>query len=459
MAPNSGNAFRRRWAVFSEAIASRLWPIPMGAVILGVLLGIAIPELDRAIDEDLPDNVTAILFSGGTEAARAVLSAIAGSLITATSLTFSLTVVALQLASSQASPRLLRMFASDRMVHATLALFLGTFAYALAVLRTVSDADGEPFVPRIAVTVASLLTLASVIMLTFFLAHLARQLRVETMLRDVHEETQRAIRLAAGTPLPAADRAPAAPDTPTRIVPASRSGFITGVDRYAILEIAAEHDLVVRELRTVGSSVIEGSPLLEWWTRAAGAALDPDTRQRVADGLANAVHVGYERTPTQDIGFGLRQLVDIAVRALSPGVNDPTTAVHALSHISAVVAELDRMPPEPPALADDHGEPRLVQAQHEFVDLLELAVEQPRRYGASDPDVAARLYRLLEELAERVRRTERRSAVGAQLERLEASVARVDYDAHERERFARLGRAVRERLAEGGRATDAARTA
>lgn len=447
MAANSGNGFRRRWAVWSEAIASRLWPIPMAAVIAGVVLGIAIPELDRAVDGSLPENVTAVLFSGGTDAARAVLSAIAGSLITATSLTFSLTVVALQLASSQASPRLLRMFASDRMVHATLALFLGTFAYALAVLRTVSDADGEPFVPRMGVTVASVLTLASVIMLTFFLAHLARQLRVETMLRDVNEETQHTIRLVAETPHAAADRAPAAPAVGTRRVLASRSGFVTGVDRNVILEIAAKHDLVVRELRTVGSSVIEGSPMLEWWTREPETPLGPDALRETDDRLGGSIRIGYERTPTQDIGFGLRQLVDIAVRALSPGVNDPTTAVHALSHISAVLAELDRMPPEPPALADEHGIPRLVPSQHEFGDLLELAVEQPRRYGASDPDVAARLFQLLEELAECVRRPERRSAIRSQLDRLEASVADVGYDAEERDRFARHGRDVRTRLA------------
>lgn len=446
MKSGSGNGVRRRWAVLSEAIASRLWPIPLAAVIGGVLLGIALPELDRAVDESLPETVTALLFGGGTEAARAVLSVIAGSLITATSLTFSLTVVALQLASSQASPRLLRMFASDRMVHATLALFLGTFAYALAVLRTVADADGDPFVPRIAVTVASVLTLASVIMLTFFLAHLARLLRVETMLRDVHGETQRTIRLASETSQPAADRAPAVAATGARSVLAPRSGFITGVDRTTIIEVAAKHDLVVRELRTVGSSVIEGGPLLEWWTRAPDASLDRDTIRRVGDALVDTTRLAYERTPTQDIGFGLRQLVDIAVRALSPGVNDPTTAVHALSHVSAILAEIDRLPTDPPALADEHGEPRLVPSRHDFVDLLELAVEQPRRYGASDPDLVARLFQLLEELAGSVQRAERRSAIGAQLERLEASVARADFDGEERERFARLGRQVRERL-------------
>ena len=202
-------AVRRRIAVISDAVASRLWPVPLIAVIGAVLIGLALPELDRSVDASLADTVTAFIFSGGTDAARAVLSAIAGSLITATSLTFSLTVVALQLASSQASPRLLRMFASDPMVQGTLAVFLGTFAYALTVLRTVENAtdEADAFVPRIAVTVASVLTLVSVVVLTFFLAHLARQLRVETMMRDVHREAAHTIALLAdappGTPAPA----------------------------------------------------------------------------------------------------------------------------------------------------------------------------------------------------------------------------------------------------------------
>lgn len=450
MAPTGGNGFRQRWAVLTEAIASRLWPIPLTAVIVGVGLGVAIPEIDRAVDQTLPASITAMLFSGGTEAARAVLSAIAGSLITATSLTFSLTVVALQLASSQASPRLLRMFASDGMVHATLALFLGTFAYSLAVLRTVADTGDEPFVPRIAVTVASLLTLASVVMLTVFLAHLARQLRVETMMRDVHGETQRSMRLVTDTPRAATTvDTPLVPDTGTEVVGAPRSGFITGIERETIVEIATEHDLVVRELLTVGSSVIAGSPLLEWWWRTPGGMQDRPATEQIAGRIAGTVRIGYERTPTQDIGFGLRQLVDIAVRALSPGVNDPTTAVHALSHVSALLAEFDRMPPEPPALADDDGEPRLVQHSVRFDELLDLAMTQPRRYGASDPEVAARLYRILEELGERVQRPERRAAVAMQLERLEASVADADYDDTERERFARMATRVRTALAAG----------
>ncbi|MDP3209658.1 MAG: DUF2254 family protein, partial [Rhodoglobus sp.] len=239
---------KRALAMIRESIATELWPIPVAAIALGVVLGIVLPLVDRAVDADLPGPLVALLFAGGVDSARAVLSVISGSLITATSLTFSLTVVALQLASSQASPRILRTFSKDQTVHATLGLFVGTFAYALTVLRTVQDGTdvGDPQVPRIAVTLASVLTLASVVMLTFFLAHLARQLRVETTMRQVHAETSRTISLIAAT------RGEGLESLPDDIRPSRvelsfvrRSGFIRGVDRSHLLTIAVREDIVI----------------------------------------------------------------------------------------------------------------------------------------------------------------------------------------------------------------------
>ncbi len=442
----------RRWAAFADAFGTRLWPVPTVAVVAAVIAGLAIPVIDRQVDAQLPAGLESMLFGGGTDSARAVLSAIAGSLITATSLTFSLTVVALQLASSQASPRVLRLFAQDRMVHGTLALFLATFAYALTVLRTVDDADGDPFIPRIAVTLASLLTFASVVVLVFFLAHLAAQLRVETILRDVHRETARTIELVAETALDGVDRAPERPDS-AHTVAARRSGFLTGIDRHALLETAATYDIVILERRAIGSSVIAGTPLADWWPRAGGGPAGEgraDAPERdpseIADAVTDAHSTGYERTAAQDVGFGLRQLTDIAVRALSPGVNDPTTAVHALSHTSALLCRIASLDPEPEALTDDDGVARVVQGSHDFADLLEVAVQQPRRYGASDPVVAARLFQLLHDVALHTGPGADGEAVRAQADRLAASVDAEDYDAVEREGFARARRAIDEAL-------------
>ncbi|MRX43042.1 DUF2254 domain-containing protein [Agromyces kandeliae] len=440
---------RRWWATLSESISSRIWPLPVAAIIAAVIAGILLPILDAAVDDVLPAWLAAILFSGGTDAARAVLTTIAGSLITATSLTFSLTVVALQLASNQASPRLLRTFASDRMVHVTLATFLGTFAYALTVLRSVSD-TGE-LVPRIAVTVAFVLTLVSVLMLVLFLAHLASRLRVETMLRDVHRETTRTIALVGADDRPTAP-APVRPAQP-HVVLARRSGFVTGIDRDAVVAAARDHGAVVRELRQVGASVIEGTPIAEWWPTMSttDAAADRGTRadrSALEAAVAGAYHVGYERTSPQDIGFGLRQLADIAAKALSPGVNDPTTAVHALSHIAAVLGDLADLPEGPPAYADDDGAARVVPVRHDFAELVEVGMQQVRRYGAADPDVATRLFELVGDVGCHASRPEHRRVLEGQLDRLVASVAAADYDAHERAGFARLEDRARDVLAQ-----------
>ncbi len=440
----------RRWASFREALASELWPVPTVAIAGAVALGILLPILDRAVDQSLPPGLNAVLFSGGTDSARAVLSAIAGSLITATSLTFSLTVVALQLASSQASPRLLRMFAADRMVHATLAVFLGTFAYSLTVLRSVADAEDSPFVPRIAVTVASLLTFASIIMLTVFLAHLARQLRVETMMRDVHDETLRTIELIESTAMAGVDPAPSVPSSAYTTLVAS-SGFVTVIDRSALVGLAHDEDIVIAQLHAVGVSVIQGTPLARWWDRRAPERHDENPAQRRAriDGLIAEAHLtDYERTPSQDLGFGLRQLVDIAVKALSPGVNDPTTAVHALSHISAILRSTAALPLEPAALTDEDGIPRVIQRRQDYDDLVEVALAQPRRYGAGDPEVAARLYGVLAEIAYGSAPAHHRT-VRTQCRRLDASVRAATYDRVERAHLRALSDDVRRALVTG----------
>lgn len=413
---------RPRAAAVGEAIASRLWPIPLAAAVAAVILGVLLPQLDRAVDPDLPSEAAGLLFGGGVEAARAVLSAITGSVITVTSLTFSLTVVALQLASSQGSPRLLRMFAADRMVHATLAVFIGTFAYALTVLRTVEDAteDVDAFVPRIAVTVASVLTLASVVMLTIFLGHLARQLRLETMMRDAHREASRTIQLLWESP-PGEPAPRPAPPSGARTLAARSSGFLTGVGRSRLIGLAEDHDLVVEELRPIGTNVVEGTPLLRWWHRdTAPTRADAGVDEQLLD----CFRLSYEPTPSQDVSFGVRQISDIATKALSPGVNDPTTAEYALGHLADLLADIAARPPLPDAYADESGRARLLPCDPGFADLVALGLGRVRQYGAGDPGVSERLLRALGEIARRTEDPERREVLRRELARTERALER-----------------------------------
>jgi len=252
---------RAGWSVLRDAVRTQLWPIPAVGIALAALAGILLPRLDARIDDNLPPTITDYLFGGGADAARAVLEAIAGSLITVTSLTFSLTVVTLQLASSQFSPRLLRTFSSDRFVQGTLALFLGTFIYALTVRRTVRTPadDQDLFVPQIAVTVAFLLAVASVFGLVIFLAHLAKEIRVETMLATVHSDASSTLQRV----LPEADQESATgPDVPQHQVHllSPASGFLVWIDESALLAAARQADAMLVITRQPGSFLIEVVP-------------------------------------------------------------------------------------------------------------------------------------------------------------------------------------------------------
>ncbi|MEV4703112.1 DUF2254 domain-containing protein [Actinoplanes sp. NPDC049316] len=389
----------RRRAV-QDAWRSRLWPLPMAGVVGAVLLGVGLPELDDRLVHRLPEVLTHFLFRGGPDAGRGVLAAVAGSLITVTSLTFSLTVVTLQLASSQHSPRVLRTFSQDRVVHVTLAALLGTFVYALTVMRTVrTDFDGqEPFVPQLSVTVAYLFTLASVIALVVFLAHLARKIRVESMLRDVHAETNRTLRrelVAADAPSAIVEADPA--DAAVTVC-AGSSGFLIAVDEEALFAAVVEADAVVRLHRRPGDSLVAGTPIAVAWP-AGDRPLDDAVVERLRARVQRGVQTGFERTATQDVAYGLRQIVDIALRALSPGVNDPTTAVHAIGHAAALLCCAADRPSGPRVLRDEAGRPRVLLDRPDLSSLLRLAVAQPSRYGAQEPEVTARLLMLLREVA------------------------------------------------------------
>jgi uncharacterized membrane protein len=377
-----------------------LWPLPLLAVTLALAVGLAMPVLDGKLGTADEGSPLAFVFGGGPAAARDLLAAIAGSLISVTGVIFSLTVVALQLGSSQYSPRLLQTFATDPVVQATLAQLTATFVYALTVLRTVRTAEaaigGQSFVPRLSITLAFLFSLGSVAALVVFLGHLARSLRVETMLRDVHDEAATAIKdMAEEVPDPSA----ALPDRPGAPVEATGSGFVIDVDHDLLIAAARDADAVVALSPRMGDSVVAGTPVAHVW-RTDGAPVDVET---LSAAVARAVRLSYERTPDGDAAYSLRKIVDIAGRALSPGINDPTTAVHALSHVSALLGDLLPRRASVRAWRDGDGVVRLVAPRWTAEELLQLGLEEPLEYASGQPAVLRRIAGLLHELAWRVR--------------------------------------------------------
>jgi uncharacterized membrane protein len=397
---------RRRGVV--RAVTARLrgalWPIPVLAVVVAVGIGIGLPAVDGLLESRDSGHPLTFVFGGGPSAARDLLAAIAGSLISVTGLIFSLTVVAFQLGSSQYSPRLLQTFATDRVVQLTLAQLTATFVYALTVLRTVrteSATETETaFVPRLSITVAYALTLGSVLAVVLFLGHLASALRVETMLRDVHEEAGATLdrELPDDLERPAPVQLPSGPGIP---VASSSSGFVVDLDEEGLVSAAASSDVVVLVAARIGDSVVTGTPLAHAWAR--DGVRDPDTAA-LQQALGRSVRLGFERSPARDIAYSLRKVVDITVRALSPGINDPTTAVHALSHASALLGDLVSRSLAPDCRADDDGVVRLVVPQWTPDDLVDLVLEEPLHYAAGQPAVLRRIAGLLREVAWRAPR-------------------------------------------------------
>ncbi|MDN5762198.1 MAG: DUF2254 domain-containing protein [Microlunatus sp.] len=445
--PQRKSVLRSYATRLNDFVRSSLWPFPVFAVVVAVALAIGLTAVDRAAEVNL-GPFEAVAFGGDAAAARSMLETIAGSLITVTSLTFSLTVVTLQLASSQFSPRLLRTFTRDRVVQGTLALFLGTFVFALTVLRVARDRQqGSDFVPGISIALAFLLTLASVIALVLFLAHLAREIRVETLARTVGTESAAASRRV----LVDAESIGVHLETPPVAAPLtlSSSGFVTGVDTIKLVRMAKDLQAVVVVDSGPGSWVVAGVPAGLAWSNADGGAgeLTGTDRDRLQKRFDAAVEVEFERTSVDDPTYGLRQLTDVTVKALSPGINDPTTATHTLGHTSTLLCTLLDLPLGDQLLRDDDDVVRVVVRRPTAADLLYHALDQPSRYGVDEPQVMERLFSLLREAAWRRRLSADRDAIGRELERLRAAVAGSGADEVQTTRYAALAAGVEDALA------------
>jgi len=365
------------------------WLIPSAALLAAVLLGVALVELDATLDIPLQEHWPR-LFGAGAEGARGTLAAIAGSMITVAGVVFSVTVVALSLAASTYSPRVLRTFMHDRPTQIAFGVFVGVFAYCLVVLRTVRADDGADgaFVPSLAVFVALVLALVAVWVLVYFIHHVALIIQAPNILQRIAAETRESIDRLFPDPVgDEADEAEALEPggAAWRPLPALRSGYIVSVDAGGLLAYARERGAVLRMELAVGEFAVESRPL------ASLAGGDSDLAG-AAKALDRLYTLGSERTAAQDAAFGLQQIVDVATRALSPGVNDPSTACMCVDHLSALLARLAgrRMPSR---LRTERGELRVIARAPTFESLLALAMEPLGRYAADKPEVLGRLER------------------------------------------------------------------
>lgn len=386
---------RRGFGPFALAwskIRDGLWFLPGLGAAAGVVGGHLIATRLSPYLEDSGGHASTF-FSGGAQAARVLLGTIAGSLITVTGVTFSVTVVALQLASSQFTPRLLRRFVADRANQAVLATFIGTFTYTLVVLRTVrSPEEGAGFVPGVAVSLSVVLLFVSVAALIYFIHHAARSMQASSILA---RETRQALSLVdelfpsmLGEPTDALLQ----PHAESHVVTADRSGYVQAVYESALEDLAAERSVVIQMEPYLGYKILAGEPL----ARISGRGpLD----ERFADRVRKAFALGHERTPEQDLEFFLVEIADIAVKALSPGINDPTTAVLAIESIAEILVALAGRGPPAPVRSTGADDVYFVARRTTFERALRIALDSVRHFGAETPVVAIKLLEIIGRLA------------------------------------------------------------
>jgi len=389
-----------------------VWPGVAGAVALvaAVLLAGMRPGDGSALSR--------LAWPGDSAAAATMLQAISAASISVITLTFSLTVVALQLASQQFSPRLLRDFVRDPWTKVVLAVLVATFVFSLAVLRQLRQ-DAPP--PATAMLVAFVLGVASMAAVLGYISHLTRLLRVDTMMLTVHGESVRAIETFYPT---REDREPLRPDALAvqwaagTTVAATRSGFVRLLDVPALVRAAREHDALVRIDVRPGDNVVLGSPV----ATVCGGRPDGPQRDELARRVREAVVLDYERTIEQDAAFGFRQLTDIAVKALSPAVNDPVTAVHCLGHAADLLVRLADRRLGASVHVDDDGAPRAVVPDRDLRYYLDLVCGPVRRYGAREPAVLTALLRMLRDVAAAAREPRQQEEVERQVRLVLAAV-------------------------------------
>lgn len=344
-------------------LSTSLWALPGAILVISIAAAVATTLLDRLLSDDIR-WADWLFYTGSAEAAREIFSTIAGSMLTITGVVFSITMLVLQLASSQFSPRALRTFLRDVPSKVALGTFVGTFAFALVGLSTVRSTDELEFVPRLTVTVAFVLILASLAMFLHYIHHTARRIQVTSIIKSIGEETIAAIERR----LPEASSGQAAETVPMTSLPygirSRHVGVIQNVAEDKLVELARRDDLVLEVARCVGSFVPSEAKLLR-------ASRPLDEEQQSA--LLSHVTIGTERTLDQDIAYGFRELTDIALRALSPAMNDVTTAVNVIDAQHDLLLRIGRRADRPTMHSDADGVMRLVTQPVAWEDYLQMA--------------------------------------------------------------------------------------
>ena len=377
-------------------LKSSLWFVPAISVLIAAGLALGLVEQDSQLHLNLARQWPSF-FGLSADGSRSILATIAQSVITIAGVAFSITIVALSLAANQYTPRVLRNFMRDTGNQVVLGGLMGVFTYCVVVLRTIQGGE-TPFIPVLSVLFALLLALMAIGFFIYFIHHVATTIQAAAIISAIAQETGQVISslLPEKAPPGTADCDLTAEEQRLlsqnnwHPVYSAESGYLQSVDSDGLVAFARKHGVTIKLQHAIGEFAIEGKPLV--WIHPE-KELDPAE----VDELNALFFLKAYRTIEQDIAFGIRQIVDIAVKALSPGINDPTTALTCVHYLASILCRLVRRH-IPPRCRYEGQVLCLVERGPDFETLVDLAFDQIRHHGSSQPTVVLSLLAALREI-------------------------------------------------------------
>ncbi|GAB5441668.1 MAG: DUF2254 domain-containing protein [Fuerstiella sp.] len=415
------------------------WFAPAMFAVGAILLALGLLKLDSTLSVD---GQSETWFVRDAQAAQQILTAVASSVMTLAGVVFSITLVALSIASSQFGSRLLRCYMMESKADQLAGLLLSTGLFCYVVLHQVNDGEGEAmaFVPQYAVAAAALLGFTSVAMLIWFVHSTALNIQaprlIATVSRDLDAAVDRLIpespedaenQTARTTAISAAECDPdqELPQDPVMTVNSPYDGYIEGIDEQELVALAKRENLFIKLQQHPGNFTTKLTELAEVFSLGS-SSIDEETKEEIEAEVHSNVVIGLRRTPRQDITCSMIELVEVATRALSPGVNNPFLALNCVDRLSATMARVARREIPGSKVCDEDGTLRLLACRPTFDDLMTDAFAQIRQHGSSSVSVAIRLIEALQRIARETRDSHRLAVIRREAEGIQASFLRSD---------------------------------
>ena len=421
---------RIRPRVLVEDVRSSYWFVPSLMAVAALMLGASIIYVDAVIGSDWLDGLSWYQ-SNKPDGAQEVLSTIAGSAITVAGVVFSITIVSVSFAASQYGPRVLTNFMSDRGNQVTLGTFIATFLYCLVVLRTIRGGDEGDFVPDLAIIVALVLAICSIAVLIFFIHHVPRSIHVNSVVAGIGRQLISSLGdrfpefigsepegmgagVEASLPLALRSEPEVGPAPDLAAIRSPRTGYIEAIDDEQLMGVAQESKLIVRLRYRPGDYIHDGRVFAEAWPPEQ---MTDQAREKIEGSFA----VSSQRTPLQDTRFLIDELVEVGTRALSPGVNDPFTAITCLDWLGAALSEVARRKLPSAYRLDDEGAIRVIASPMTFRNFVDRGLGQFRQYLASDKNACLSAIETVERVAAACVNDDQITALAEEIEELRSA--------------------------------------